>query len=837
MTAPEDDRAQAWPPSGVDWAAPPQRTSAPAHPFATPEAGRYLVGGELGRGAMGVVHAALDARLKRTVALKRATTAAGTAHLAQEAELTAGLDHLGIIQVHDAGVDADGVPFYTMRVAAHRTLADALTETEQLPARLLLLRRVLAVCEAVAYAHDHGVVHRDLKPANILLGEFGETQVADWGLAVSVTGSGAHAPAGTPGYQAPEVASGALPATQADVHALGVLLAEVIVGQPLAVAFAHNRDALSAALAQVANVPVGLSAVVARATDALPERRYRDAKALAADLEALLNGRLVAAHRYTPWQLARRFAVAWRAPLLVAVVALVLLALAQAVAFVRTVAERDRAVAAEVTARQALQRADRNLGQALLEAARTAARADQLPEAELLAAHALRLREDPAARGVLMQARVQTARQAGPPVPVPADCLRVLPDATGDALLCLRADAAAYYQATADRSFGLRWRSPVAALDGTVTATGILVSLGPERLMALDKQDGRARAIANVQTGRGNWLPATSDHLGARIAADGVAVFDPTTGQSQQWSTCDGRGTVAVARTAQAQASPSTIAAVCDSGQVQILAEAATPTAFASGLGIGQRGASAAWWQPDQLGLVIGTHVGAVGVFDWPGRTLRYVAQTGVGQVVRIAGSDGRAVALGDRGAVAVWDLQSGAILARLPASAGRTLAVASDGELRLFGPAMTRWQVPALARALTLPGGDREHGLASAALAPDGARLAIARADGTLLVVRACDGGVLFRDQPAEHVLKFAAWSADGARLAVAAASRPGFFDYAAAGPWHRLPAPRLGGLRRVIVLQSGAQVAAPYTPGLHVISTQGEVVAYSPTAASGEA
>ncbi len=135
------------------------------------------------------------------------------------------------------------------------------------------------------------------------------------------------------------------------------------------------------------------------------------------------------------------------------------------------------------------------------------------------------------------------------------------------------------------------------------------------------------------------------------------------------------------------------------------------------------------------------------------------------------------------------------------------------------------------------MPGGDRDHGLASAAVAGDGERLAVARADGTLLVVRISDGAVLFRDHPADHVLKFAAWSSDGARLAIASTTGTGLIEYAAAGAFARLPSPELGALRRVVALHSGARIAAPYAIGLHIISAQGTVLPYAPTPVAGEA
>ena len=837
MTAPESDDSAQWPVSGASWPTPQQDDQRATHPFATPEALRYQVGGQLGRGGMGVVHSALDVRLGRVVALKRAATAQTAAQLGREASLTAGLDHPGIVQVHDAGIGSDGAPFYTMRLAGQRTLADALTETASLTDRLRLLRRVLAAAEAVAYAHDRKVLHCDLKPGNILLGAFGETQVADWGLACVLDGSPRASSAGTPGYLPPEHTSTAPPNAQTDVYALGVTLAEVIAGRPLAAKLAADRGSIRQMLAGSTDVPADLAAIVLCATDTDRNRRYGDAKALAADLDAFLDGRRVAAHRYTAWQHARRLAQVWRAPLAVAAVAVVVLVVGQSIAFVRTLDERDRAVAAEATAKAALRRADRNLGQALLEAARSAAGAGNLPEAEVLAARALELRDDPAARGLLMQARVQTVQRAGPAVPLP-ECLRSIPSAAGDLLLCLRADSVAAYDLRRAGDAVLRWEVPGAAQDGAWTPAGAVVSLGPARVALLDARDGRARPQPAAAIGRGTWLVGGADAVAVRFAADGFALHDLGRDLVREVKTCGGAATVAVARAPQHGPAPGAIAAVCDSGLVEVLADGASPTTWESGFGA-QRGASTAWWLPDGRGLVIGTHAGIVGVFNWPGGARRYGFQAGLGQVLRITGGVDRAVATGDQGGAVAWDLHSGAELGRLPRSGGRAAAVTADGEIRMFGAALTRWRLPAEVRALALPGGDREHGLASAAIAGDGQRVALARADGTLLVVRTADGAQLFRDHPAEHVLKVAAWSADGAQLAVAAAQSPGLVEYRTQGTWARLPASGLGALRRVIAMRSGARVVAPYAVGLQILPSPPGALpfAYTPTPTDGVA
>ncbi|MBM4344004.1 MAG: hypothetical protein FJ100_11615 [Deltaproteobacteria bacterium] len=365
------------------------------------------------------------------------------------------------------------------------------------------------------------------------------------------------------------------------------------------------------------------------------------------------------------------------------------------------------------------------------------------------------------------------------------------------------------------------------------------MTLGPDRVALLDARDGRPRPLSDAQVGRGAWLPGLGDTLAVRFAVDGATVFDTAAGTHWSARTCDGQGTVAVARAPRTGPSPGAVAVVCDSGWVHVLGEAATATRFDSGLGTAWRSASTAAWQADGRGLLIGTHSGAVGAFAWPGGARRYQLHAGVGQVLRIASDGARATAVGDQGGALVWDVQTGAELARLPASAGRTVAMTADGEIHLFGSTLSRWHVPADARAFIVPGGERDHGMASATVSPDGTRIALARADGTVLVLRAADGAAVFRDRPADHVLKFTAWSSDGARLAVASPQTPGLVEYAATADWSRLPDTGLGALRRVVALSSGARVAAPYSHGLLVVPAQIHTapLSYAPTSTAGVA
>lgn len=146
---------------------------------------RYALGEEIGCGGLGRVLAAFDVRLRRRVAIKELHALADQADLRfrREARVTARLQHPSIVPVYDAGIWPSDRPFYAMKLVSGRTLRDAIEASPDLAARLALLPHAIAAAEAVAYAHSRGVIHRDLKPHNILVGDFGETVVVDWGLA------------------------------------------------------------------------------------------------------------------------------------------------------------------------------------------------------------------------------------------------------------------------------------------------------------------------------------------------------------------------------------------------------------------------------------------------------------------------------------------------------------------------------------------------------------------------------------------------------------------------------------------------------------------------------
>src|SRR5687767_7776064 len=208
-------------------ARPEPRVDAPVDDpeLATVERRHYAIRGEIAKGGMGRVLDARDLRLGRSVAIKELLPKNRHAarRFEREARITARLQHPAIIHIYEAGVWRGGEPFYAMTKVSGRSLAEVVAERTSLAARLGLLPNVIAVADALAYAHSQDVIHRDLKPANILVGAFGETVVIDWGLAKDLSAPGDPAMSlelklasaeqtlsgsivGTPAYMAPEQA-------------------------------------------------------------------------------------------------------------------------------------------------------------------------------------------------------------------------------------------------------------------------------------------------------------------------------------------------------------------------------------------------------------------------------------------------------------------------------------------------------------------------------------------------------------------------------------------------------------------------------------------------------
>ncbi|GDY12297.1 hypothetical protein LBMAG53_11750 [Planctomycetota bacterium] len=332
------------------------------------QASKYVVVEEIARGGMGVIMRAVDRHVRRDVAMKvlardprpgsegERSLARAQERFVAEAQVTGQLEHPNIVPIHEVGIDGEGRLFFTMKLVRGRSLAQVLgdlrrgmprTKAEFGLARLLGI--YLDIGNAVAFAHARGVVHRDLKPANVMLGDFGEVLVMDWGLArVGATRDSSDRPTksasagggrrieatsdadlfgedlktlvasfqgentedgtveGTPAYMPPEQARGEIAAIdeRSDIYSLGAILYEILCLRPPV----GGKDVKSILDQVIANripppetragdrpVPSELSAIARKCLAGDPERRYQSVVELRRDIERFLEGRAVSA--------------------------------------------------------------------------------------------------------------------------------------------------------------------------------------------------------------------------------------------------------------------------------------------------------------------------------------------------------------------------------------------------------------------------------------------------------------------------------------------------------------------------------------------------------------
>lgn len=277
-----------------------RRTVAGADVPLPPDDGRYRLGAFLGAGGMGEVFEAEDCVLGRTVALKFDRSGPEThGEFAREAKLQADLDHPNIPPVHDLRVDGEGRPFYAMRLIRGRSLQQILNERSSDESRWSLARLLglfQQACLALDFAHAKGVVHLDLKPANIMVGEFGELYVVDWGLSGRVE-DGEGSIGGTPAYMSPEQSRGEFELGPAsDVFSLGVVLYEIVMGRlpftgkTQSERWARMREGDFDRGDVWRGQPVELREIIERALSPRSSERFDSARALHDEVQLFLEG-------------------------------------------------------------------------------------------------------------------------------------------------------------------------------------------------------------------------------------------------------------------------------------------------------------------------------------------------------------------------------------------------------------------------------------------------------------------------------------------------------------------------------------------------------------------
>ncbi|MCY3019315.1 MAG: protein kinase [Planctomycetota bacterium] len=382
---------------------------------------KYAVEDEIARGGMGAILKAVDRDIRRPVAMKVMLGEADErkrARFVEEAQVTGQLEHPNIVPIHELGVDSDGRLFFTMKLVKGRSLEQVLKAMKNGGEGMslgALLNAFVNVCNAVAFAHSKGVLHRDLKPANIMLGDYGEVLVMDWGLAKIIGAAGereiapsgqppAAAPepetgdspdsklhrivssfrqesgvektmdgtvVGTPVYMPPEQASGEISRLdqRSDIYSLGAILYEILTLKPpvegKTIYVLLNNVVTGNITPPEQRTPERLiakelSAVAMKALATKPENRYQTVEELRRDIELFVEGRAVSAKPDTAWETVVKLVKRNRTASVVAASAFVLLSLGGGVAAWINYESRQRAEEERRTALVEKKKAEEN---------------------------------------------------------------------------------------------------------------------------------------------------------------------------------------------------------------------------------------------------------------------------------------------------------------------------------------------------------------------------------------------------------------------------------------------------------------------------------------------
>ncbi len=785
-------------------------TDAPSHPFDVRSERRFADPKTIGEGGLGLVSAVFDPRLGRQVAYKTLKTVRTTAvdRFVREARVTAQLEHPGIVPVHDAGRRADGTWYYTMKFVRGRSLSEAIRDCDTLEQRLALLDRFRDVCNAIAYAHSRGVVHRDLKPANVMVGEFGETLVVDWGLAKlqdeaevtdERTSLGASASEtvtgqvmGTPSYMSPEQAHGRITEIdeRSDVWGLGAILYEILTGKPpfygdaaVLVLEQVRRDRVPPVRSRQPDVPQDLAAIAEKALMRERQDRYTDAGALARDVDAFLSGALVAAYEYSTREQVLRWVRNHRASVATAALGLAAALATAVVGYSETLAERDRAVAAEGEAVQLL--AGSFADRAVDELARSKA------SAALYAAASLTRVENPRARGALAAARAGWYASLKWVRPVDG-CRSPTVSADGLSVACVGADAVTVRSA---QDWSERWtlqgRWTRAAFNGDDTRLAVGTK---SQVVELDARDGSELArhdapadtlvympdnrILAIRNQSLSWITPGSEVRSDRLCTQNASDLDLSI-----------HGHVAVA---------------CTEGIVHIYdAASGAPTRVLAGVPV------ALWrarWSPDGTRLLFASldtqpQVWSVGadaalLFTLDGHVVppREVIWSGDGRHIATSGADRTA---------RLWEGDTGQALETLPTD-GLLPSVQFLGNQTLLtsgheSEQVRAWTLPEHRRAVLL----HEHGLSALSTSAD--QLVTLTGGGRLRAFDAATGMERHAETLSDHVVMAGQFSPDGTRFAVTTRAPNGMaiFDTSTWQRTNTLPLER--GLRDLLWSRSG--------------------------------